>query len=380
MAARRRRFGSVRRLPSGAWQARYMAANGYEVQAPSTFRTKTDAERWLAAAETDLLRGHRLDTSAAQVAFGVYALQWLDQRGDLKITTRKGYEWMLAKFLVPDLGNVPLGRLTPTHVRTWHAHLAGRTGPSVVRQCYALLRAILNTAVQDELIVRNPCTVRGAGVPRTAERPVATLAQVERLAEAVPPRYRVLVLTAAWSGARWGELAGLTRDRLDLTAGRMRIDRQLVEVRGLGLQPSTPKTAAGVRWVHLPPHLLPDLRLHLEQFVPADCTWVFCNGNGGPLRRGSFRSVWWLARDKAGLPGFHFHDLRHTGNTLAAATGASTRELMARMGHASMRAAVLYQHATEERDAEIAQKLSDMATGRAGESAGAPWTGRLFES
>lgn len=380
MPAGRRRFGSVRRLPSGRWQARYMAGNGYEVQAPSTFRTKTDAERWLSAAETDLLRGHRLDTSASQVTLGVYALQWLDQRTDLKITTRKSYEWLLDKFLVPDLGAIPLGRMTPTRVRAWHAHLTGRTGPSVVRQCYALLRAILNTAVRDELMVRNPCTVRGAGVPRSAERPVATIAQVERLAACVPPRYRALVLTAAWSGARWGELAGLTRDRLDLVTGRMRIDRQLVEVRGEGLQPSTPKTAAGVRWVHLPPHLLPELRAHLEQFVPADCEWVFCNGNGQPIRRGSFRSVWWLARDRAGLPGFHFHDLRHTGNTLAAATGASTRELMARMGHASMRAAVLYQHATEERDAAIAQKLSELAAGRDPEAPEAPWTGRLFES
>jgi integrase len=104
---------------------------------------------------------------------------------------------------------------------------------------------------------------------------------------------------------------------------------------------------------------------------------VFCNGKGEPLRRGSFRTVWWLAREKAGLPGFHFHDLRHTGNTLAAATGASTRELMARMGHASMRAAVLYQHATGERDAEIAKKLSEMAARQGGQ---APWTGRLFES
>ena len=70
------------------------------------------------------------------------------------------------------------------------------------------------------------------------------------------------------------------------------------------------------------------------------------------------------AREQAGLPDFRFHDLRHTGNTLAAATGASTKELMARMGHASMRAALIYQHATADRDAAIAADLSRLANGQ----------------
>ena len=96
-----------------------------------------------------------------------------------------------------------------------------------------------------------------------------------------------------------------------------------------------------------------------------DCLYVFPNSKGEPLRRGSFASVWQRARVRAGVPHLRFHDLRHTGNTLAAATGASTRELMSRMGHSSMRAALIYQHATTDRDAAIAAALSRLAAGAA---------------
>jgi integrase len=87
---------------------------------------------------------------------------------------------------------------------------------------------------------------------------------------------------------------------------------------------------------------------------------VFVGPNGGRLRRRNFHRLWTkaLANAKIEETGFHFHDLRHTGNTLAAAAGASTKELMARMGHSSMRAALLYQHASRSRDQQIAEAIS----------------------
>ena len=113
--------------------------------------------------------------------------------------------------------------------------------------------------------------------------------------------------------------------------------------------------------MHIPPHLLPELGQHIERYTTSRSTVVFPNSKDQPIRRASFRSVWLLARRRAGLPELRFHDLRHTGNTLAAATGASTKDLMARMGHASMRAALIYQHATTDRDAAIATALSRLA-------------------
>jgi integrase len=99
----------------------------------------------------------------------------------------------------------------------------------------------------------------------------------------------------------------------------------------------------------------------LERFVESDAdSLVFVGPKGGRLRRSNFRDIWIIARDEAGLPGLHLHDLRHTGNTMAAATGASLRELMERMGHSSPRAALIYQHATRERDEAIAAAMGEV--------------------
>jgi integrase len=359
----RRRFGRVRKLPSGRYQARYSTPDGREHPAPDTFASKTAAERWLASVETDMARGQWIDPRSRQLLLSGYAESWLAARPDLKIRTRELYRWLLGKYVLPQLGHLPLDKITPGVVRSWHAGLLRDAAPTPTRQAYSLLRAMLNTAVADELLPRNPCTVRGAGVSRAGERTTATVAQVSALADAVPPRYRMLILLAAWSGARWGELVALSRDRLDLEHGTMTIDRQYVELRDGTLVLDTPKSAAGVRTVHIPPHLLPELREHLQRYTTPSSTVVFPNTKDQPIRRASFRSVWLLARRRAGLPELRFHDLRHTGNTLAAATGASTKELMARMGHASMRAALIYQHATTDRDAAIAVALSQLANG-----------------
>jgi len=368
--AGRRRFGRVRRLPSGRYQARYSTPDGREHPAPDTFPSKTTAERWLASVETDMARGQWVDPRSRQLLLSGYAKSWLAARPDLKIRTRELYQWLLDKYVVPHLGHLPLDKVTPGVVRSWHAGLLRDAATTPTRQAYSLLRAMLNTAVADELLSRNPCSVRGAGVSRAGERTIATVAQVHALADAVPPRYRMLILLAAWSGARWGELVALSPDRLDLEHGTLTIDRQYVELRDGTLVLDTPKSAAGVRTVHIPPHLLPELREHLDRYTTPRSSVVFPNSKDQPIRRASFRSVWLLARQRAGLPELRFHDLRHTGNTLAAATGASTKELMARMGHASMRAALIYQHATTDRDAAIATALSRLA-----EAASAPSRG-----
>ena len=111
------------------------------------------------------------------------------------------------------------------------------------------------------------------------------------------------------------------------------------------------------------PHVLHDgLRRALVSSTPSrvNTDSCFVGPAGGPLRRSNWSKVWHAATADLGLEHLHFHDLRHTGNTLAAATGASTKELMSRMGHSSSRAALIYQHATAERELAIAQRLNDM--------------------
>jgi integrase len=124
---------------------------------------------------------------------------------------------------------------------------------------------------------------------------------------------------------------------------------------------SSPKTAAGTRTVSIPQAVVPDLEHHLAHFAGnGPDGLVFCGEKGRSLRRQVWNRKWREAVASVGPAGLHFHDLRHTGNTLAAGTGASTKELMARMGHASPRAALIYQHATAEREDTIARALSDL--------------------
>jgi integrase len=290
-----------------------------------------------------------------------YGVWWLAHRPALRPSTRELYTWLLGRHIRPALGSVVLAELTPMQVRGWHAELSASAAPTPVRQAYTLLRAICTTAVEDGLITANPCRVGGAGKSRQGARSVPTRDQVEAVAGAIWTPYSHLVLVAAWSGLRFGELAALRRDRVDLETGVVRVESQFVELRGCRLLEQPPKSAAGVRAVHLPPHLLPGLAAHLATHVPAGCALVFPNGKGEPLRRSSFRSVWLRARERAGVPALRFHDLRHFASTMAAQAGASTRELMARMGHSTMDAALVYQHAGAERDRAIAQALSGMA-------------------
>ncbi len=188
--AGRRQFGRLRRLPSGRWQARYTSPDGRDHPAPGTFGTKAEASRWLSALQTDLSRSQWLDPSCGELPFGQYATQWLAGRSDLKLRTVESYTWLLGKYLLPEFGDVPMNRITPSLVRAWHARLVRSVGPSSVALSYALLRAICNTAVREEVLLRNPCMIRGAGSRRPAERQVVTLAQLDELVAAVPSRYR----------------------------------------------------------------------------------------------------------------------------------------------------------------------------------------------
>jgi integrase len=177
----------------------------------------------------------------------------------------------------------------------------------------------------------------------------------------MPARFRVFVLAAAFTGLRWGELIALRRRDFDLGKPAVRVPRKFAQL-GSGVVVEGPtKSAAGVRTVALPELILPDLRSHLAENVKeGPDALVFVGEKGAVLKRGNWRrSVKWTdAVKQAGLPeGFGFHDLRHTGNHLAAAAGASTRELMHRMGRGSTRAALIYRHATNDRDLEIAKEL-----------------------
>jgi integrase len=342
-----------------------MAPDGHRHAAPATFDTRKDAEGWLAAVQTDISRDewHRPTLRSPMQDFGTYSASWLETR-DLRPLTRAEYSKLLAGHLTPTFGEVRLDDITPVMVRDWYAGLV--TGPTRKAHAYGLLRAILNTAVADDAIPSNPCRVRGAGQTKRARaiRP-ATLPELGVITEAMPDQYRAAVLIAAWCGLRFGEIAELRRRDIDLDGGLVRVRRAVTHVDG---QPvvGVPKSHAGVRDVAIPPHLIEPLADHLRRHVPRGRdALLFTAPGGGQLRGdGVLHEAFHAARAAAGRPDLRFHDLRHTGATLAAATGATLAELMRRIGHSTPHAAMRYQHATDDRDQAIADALSGFATAK----------------
>jgi integrase len=172
--------------------------------------------------------------------------------------------------------------------------------PSTIAKAYRLLSRILGAAVEAGYLLRNPCAVKGAGQERAPEMRFATVAQVAALADAIGPRYRALVLVAAYGGLRWGELVGLRVKRVDLLHGRVTVAEQVAEVNGR-LLPGPPKTEAGRRTVTLPAVAALALAEHLATFAEP-----------GPARPGPARRGWCSRPHRAAI---------FAGRTSAAAGG-----------------------------------------------------------
>ena len=183
------------------------------------------------------------------------------------------------------------------------------------------------------------------------------------LAGRVPKRYRVLILLTAFTSLRWGEVSALRRCDVADDGSWVRVNFAPTEVVGRGIVVGPPKSRAGVRTVIVPKAIRADLVSHLAEFTgPAPSDLVFTGEKRKVIRRSNFsqRVRWTELVVKIGVPGMHFHDLRHAGNVWAAQTRVSTRDLMARMGHDDMRAALIYQRATSDADRLIADRLSSL--------------------
>lgn len=362
----RRTFGTVRKLPSGRWQARYSTDAGERITADYTFPTKADAQRWLAQTESDIARGTWHDPTLGKTTIAEWSDRWLTTKlPTVRRATADQYTYILRMHIVPHIGDRQFGSLTSADVQAWLANLHRNTklAPNTVAKIYRLLKNMLGGAVEVGMIARNPCRIRGAGTERPPEITVAAPEQVAALADAVGDHYRALIYVAAYGGLRWGELAGLQRRHIDLDRGVVIVEQKLSEVNGV-LEIEAPKSEAGRRSVALPVVAVDELAAHLEANVePLGDSFVFTAAESGHLRRSNFRRrVWLPATRQVGIPGLRFHDLRHTGATLAAATGAPLKALMSRMGHSTPAAALRYQHLVGGQDEEIARAIGRIAT------------------
>ena len=364
------------------YQASYVGPDEARHVALMTFETKDRAEDWLSA-ERLLMAGEgwtppklRRKTALAKrpSSFGLYSEIWLQNRR-LKPRTVSHYKSLLDHQL-KDWSTVAVKDIRPEMVRDWYGHLDQKR-PTLRAHAYGLLRAILATAVEDGLLVANPCHIRGAGSAKRVHKvKPATLAELEILVNSMPEPYKMMTLLAGWCALRFGELVELRRKDIDLANGVIHIRRGAVRVDGEVLI-GTPKSESGIRDVAIPPHLLPGLKSHMSRNITGGKEGLlFPNIEGGTLSptslygkapyvdvEGRTHAGWgfYKARVDAGRPDLRWHDLRHTGAVLAASTGATLAELMGRLGHSTPGAALRYQHAAEGRDQIIANALSALA-------------------
>jgi integrase len=364
-----RSWGKIRRLPSGNWQASYLGPDGIRHVGPTTYTAKIDAEGWLTDERRRIERDGiaawtppvRSATSTADgVTLATYAKSWLARPGVRDTTREKETQHLRMRVLDP-LGDVPLDRLSRAQVAAWWRTLDHDTHPRACDLAYQVLRAMLNSAVDEQVIAANPCKVRGAG-GASARRPVTPLTpeQVQACADLMPPGWGVGVLLAAWCSHRSGEVRGLWRSDFHVAgpAPRIEVRRAVVRVGG-ELRLTDPKTAAGRRTTYVPPQLVPVLAQHLAEVAqPGPRGLILYGRDGGPIHDGSWGRAWRRAANAVGVPAsFRFHDLRHTGLTYAAIAGATVRELQEIAGHTSPAAAMRYQEVAAGRLPELATKL-----------------------
>lgn len=346
---------AIRRLESGRWEASYRDPRGRE--RTKTFATKRDAERWRAANVSDVARGAWLDPRLGTVRVADWIDRWWPTTVNLRPSTRVRDQGYLERYVLPDFGDDQLGRLTQPDVQAWVAALSARgLAPATVTKAYQLLGKVLGAAVDAGLIPSSPCQRVSLPAKSNEEMRFLTPAQVGELAEVIHPRFRALVLLAAYGGLRVGELAGLRRPKLDTLHARVEVAEIAVEVRGV-LTYGPPKTKAGQRSIALPRPVATELAAHVERWSSTE--WVFTAPDGGPLRVPGWRQRFWKpAVEQAGLVPLRPHDLRHTAVALWIAAGANVLEVARRAGHSSTSFTLdRYGHLFPEADLGLAERL-----------------------
>lgn len=357
---RRRTFGTARQLRSGRWQIRYTDDGGRQVSLGETYSSEKEAWRALAKVETDLQRGTHVNPRSSQGTVGAFWMDYKATRTNWAETTRQNRESVWKLHVGPTFDELSFRDVTPTRVRSWHATLY-KAHQSTAQSAYRLLRQVLGAAVDDNRIVANPCRVKGAGVDRAPERRIATLAEVEVIVANMPERIRLLPLLATYGGLRRSELLGLRRRDLDAVHRTVAVAQTIHHLADGQIVTKGPKTAAGGRTVAYGSSIADDVSDHLARFVdPWPDSLVFTGDKGGPLRPNVLGAAFRKARAAAGREDLSFHDLRHTSDTLAAATGATLPELMHRMGHATPNSALRYLHATKDRDRVVGEALAEL--------------------
>ncbi len=300
------------------------------------FKTKREAELFLATVEVSQARGEFVSVSRSRIAVGEWAEDWLATQVQLKASTRNGYESIVRSAIIPKWGDTPLSGLTHAGIQQWLAEVSGRAAPSTTRSYHRVLSIMLKYAVRDGRLSRNPAD--GVKLPRVVQRKHGYLshAQVHQLADLCGAEGDI-VLFLAYTGLRWGEMAALRVMDLDMLRRRVSVEQAVTEV-GRELVYGTPKNHSR-RSVPFPSFLTEMLAAHCEGKRASD--FVFTAPAGGALRNKNWRArkfepaMTQMLELHPDLIRLTPHDLRHTAASLAISAGANVKAVQKMLGHAS---------------------------------------------
>lgn len=317
---------------------------------------RTHARTVKAEREAELLRGSYVTRDRREEPFisyleAVYA-------GDLSIreVTRVKYEGVIRLHLAPRLGRVAVGELEPGRMRKLFAEISREAGPWNAWEAFKVTRRATRQAIAEGLLHRDPLSGTKVPPPRRKGVRILTPQEVEAVAGAIVPHYRVMVLLSAYGGLPIGELGALRRD--DIDGDRVRVDEALSTPNGK-VEVGPPKADSRVRVVTLPSWLAQELREHVLRYPGTP--FVFSTLSGAPVTHLNIRRAWQTACREAGVQA-RFHDLRHTAVSILIEQGAHPKLIQSRMGHSSITMTMdTYGHLFPTADAELAAGLEKFA-------------------
>ena len=318
-------MSSIGRRADGSWRARYRDSDGREHA--RHFDRKIDAQRWLDEMTASIVRGDYVDPAAGKITLRRHAEAWQASHVG-RPGTASLLDNALRLHILPALGDRPLDSLRRSDVQALVKTLSAKLSPGTVRNIYEFLNRIMQAAVDDRLIAHSPC--RRIVLPARSEvEPIPpTPGEVQALADAVPPRFRAVVVLLAGSGLRIGEALGLKTSDVNFLRRTVRVERQRLQDGSIG----PTKTAKSTRTVPLGQIVVDELAQHVAAHGASE--WLFTASDGRPLSYRQWKTIWRHALRENGLD-LDTHSLRHFTASALIAGGASVKQVQTVLGHSS---------------------------------------------
>ena len=372
--------GTIRLRQDGRWEGRCVIGyddNGYPKTKNVLAKTKRECVEKLRQLR-EACGSTKSDKIRPDMCFGDWITYWYENhcKPKIRLTTQANYEDRIRLHIIPEIGQIPLNKLTQNDLQQFYGRLKknGRKSHTelygeglsdrMVRMCHASCRSALEKAVQDGLIRTNPAS--GCKLPpkKAREMQVLNRDELQRLLiQAREEGYYELFLLELATGLRLGELMALQWDDLNFKTGVLTINKQVYEVKGQ-LILNQPKTKASIRKLVLPRALLAVLK---EYKKTVDSRWMFPSPvkEDRPLTPGMAERRLRLILQHAGCRHVRFHDLRHTFATLALENGMDVKTLSALLGHVSAATTLdIYTHITDDMQRAAAANI-DRGIGKA---------------